>query len=163
MSVKNNFEEKNLVRDVIDCYETEFKSKIIKQVSKLYYSLKRIIINTKSASSDDELTYSLYFILKEVFKSVKTINISKVGELNYYGYNFNERLIKEINSLLIKTTYGKNLISGECVYHMKFKNNAISLIIIDQNELNDKTDEQIMVAIKHIVNLAKFENEAVAA
>lgn len=159
----STFEEKNLVTDHIDCYETEFKSKIIRQVSKLYYSLKRIIINTKSISTADELTYSIYFILKEVFKNIKTINISNNGELNYYGYNFNERLINEINKLNITTNYGKNYTSEELVYHLKYKNNAITLIIIEKNELSEKANEQILVAIKHIVSLAKFENTAVAA
>lgn len=153
---------KALINEKITYFETKFKSKIIKEVSKLYYCLKRIIINTKSISSSDELAYSFYFTLKEVFQNIKTINISE-SDINYYGYNFNEDLINEINKINVTCSYGKTSALNMNIYYLKYFNNSINLIIINSNEINEQEDLQIMTSIKHIARLAKFEHTNIAA
>jgi len=147
----------------ITCFETKFKSKIIKEVPKLYYCLKRIIINTKNICNSDELTYAMYYSLKEVFNNIKAINFSASLDINYYGYGFNEELINFINNTNISNTYGKELTNNLVVYFIKYKDNSVSVIIIDKNELDEVKDKQILTALKHIAYLANFNNTTIAA
>jgi len=144
-------------------FETRFKSKIIKEISKLHYCLKRILINIKTINNSDDLTYSIYFTLKEVFNHIKAISLNKNNNMNYYGYDFNESLIEDINKLNISKKFGKDLFNNSMVYYIKYNDNSISIIIIEKDELDEKKDLQILTTFKHISNLANFNNTTLAA